>query len=216
MTGTVAGELLVLAHRPDDGRRLGRAAELDLGLAGALIGELVLDGVLTVTDGRLRAPGPAPADAELADVTRAVADGSPAPPRRWVRRLAGGGRRRRLLQRLVAAGRLRSVRHRTWGVFPSTRYPATDPAPRAAVLARLVAVARGGPASPRDALLAALIRGGPVEREVVTAAGGGDARDRLRAAADLDGGPAGLRDVAHATAAAIESNRRAARSASPG
>lgn len=204
----------MLAFRGSDGKRLVRSAELDLAVAGALLGELVLAGALDVTDDHVRiVRSAAPADPELGLVLDAVAAGPDARrPGWWVRRLRSARTRDRLLDRLVSRGVLVAQSRRVLGIVPVRRYPPGDPAVRRVLVERLRSLRPDPSAPPRDAALAALLRACRLDRKLVD----GDDRDRLRAVADGSWGPPALWAVVAATATAVTRNRSAAHSASPG
>lgn len=206
--------VLVLAFRGSDGKRLVRSAELDLAVAGAQLGELVLAGALDVTDDRVRVRrSAAPADPELGRALDAVAAGPDGrPPGWWVRRLRSARTRDRLLDRLVSRGVLVAESRRLLGIIPVRRYRPGDPAVRPALLERLRSLAPEQPAPPRDAALAALLRACRLDRTLLD----GDERDRLTAVAEGSWGPPALRAVVAAAGTAVSRNRSAAHSASPG
>ncbi|GHG76110.1 GOLPH3/VPS74 family protein [Streptomyces griseocarneus] len=66
-------ELILLAHHPEDGKRLCGGRNLQYGLAGAVLAELQLRGLITHEGGRPgRAAGPRPADPRLAQPLAAL------------------------------------------------------------------------------------------------------------------------------------------------
>jgi hypothetical protein len=142
-------EMLLLVAVDDQGRIpatvIPRTGVIKVGLSGALLIELAIDGHLLMTKGRkIRAGDFRPCDELLADVYDAVRnhlDGSTA---RWA--IDGlshyiGGSLTRVAGRLVEAGVLGQERS---GLLFSTRYPVLDAAARQGVLAQVRAAALGG------------------------------------------------------------------------
>jgi hypothetical protein len=113
-------------------------------LAGALLVELAAAGVVDVDDrGRLlRAAAPAPTEPLLADATRTVEDHLGKKPDRALRPL-GNGVRERAVADLVGAGILTEQKHKTLGLFPTTRHPAVSTAYEDELRARVTAVLEG-------------------------------------------------------------------------
>lgn len=136
-------ELLLLALDDERGTRA-HATELEPGLAGAVLVDLALRGRLDADGKTLHVVDPSPTgdavlDTALATITR---ESRPRSAQHWVVRLQKGVRQE-ISDRLVAAGTLRRDEKVLW-VFPVTRLPAGNPAPEAAVRARLEdAVLRG-------------------------------------------------------------------------
>jgi hypothetical protein len=143
----------------DKGRvPLGSDSFVDIGLTGALLAELAVDGRLTIAeDGTVRAGDIRPDDVLLADAYDAVREhleGGRA------RRVIGGlsrhigGSRKRVVDRLVEGGVL--GRDRPSALRP-TRHPVLDTAARQAVLDQVRAAATGdGPVRPDVAVVLAL------------------------------------------------------------
>lgn len=153
----LADELFLIGHDGHTGRPVGQADVLANGLAGALLGELLLDGRLTVVDGRVRVQDPRTygdkaSDAVLAEVRRQSDDRA---VRGWVEYLRDEVRDV-VGRRLVAAGVVRKEQARApLTRRTQTRYPAAD----------LVAFAR-----PRTRLAHVLTRQEPVDAQLATLA----------------------------------------------
>lgn len=113
-------------------------------LAGALLVELAAAGVVDVDDrGRLlRSTVPTPAEPLLADATRIVEGYLGKKPDRSLRAL-GKGVRERTVADLVGAGILTEQKHKTLGLFPTTRHPAVSTAYQDEVRAGVTAVLEG-------------------------------------------------------------------------
>jgi hypothetical protein len=153
-------EMLLLTALNDKGHvPVGSGALIRVGLTGALLADLAIDGRLAVADdGTVRAGDTRPGDELLADVYDAVREHLQG---RNVRHVIGGlshhigGSWDRVAGRLTGAGVL--GRDRPSRLRP-TRYPVLDAAARQAVLDRIrAAAARQGPVSPQVAVLLALI-----------------------------------------------------------
>jgi hypothetical protein len=129
----LAEELLLVVYRPD-GTARGQATELDCGLGGALLLDLVLGGHAEVVDGRLRATNQ-PGHPVLRDAYDQVA-AKARKPQAWVTRFAKGTRRG-LLADLVEAGVLADEPYRWLGMFTRHRFPVVAPGPRDDALRRL-------------------------------------------------------------------------------
>lgn len=166
MTQLIAEQLLLLAYRPD-GTARGKGTELDMGLGGALLAELAVDGHVEVGEkevrvnrGRSRPEHPVLA-AALAEIeVKALR------PRACVLKLARGARRE-VLAALVGRGVLTEESRRVFGVFPGRRFPVADPAPREEALGRLrAAVIEGAEPDQRTAALAGLVQAAGLARRV--------------------------------------------------
>ena len=150
----LAEEFVLLALDPDGrpARGMSNQPAAAVGVTGALVTELLLDGHVDVADGRIRLTGTRPANRLLAVVLDNLA--------------AHEGKKLK--------SRLGSVKHSGWtevvdGMVASgvigrqkeplrpTRHPVTDPSAHAALLAEVRAAATGdGPMDPRIATLLAL------------------------------------------------------------
>jgi len=154
----IAEMLLLLAVNDKGHVPLGSDSFVDVGLTGALLAELAIDGRLTVAeDGTVRAGDTRPDDLLLADAYDAVREHLEG---RGARRVIGGlsrhigGSRKRVVDRLVEGGVLGRDRP---SVFRPTRHPVLDTAARQAVLHQVRVAATGeGPVRPEVAVVLAL------------------------------------------------------------
>lgn len=152
-------EMLLLVAVNDKGHvPFGSDSFVDVGLTGALLAELAIDGRLTIAeDGTVRAGDTRPGDVLLADAYDAVREHLDG---RSAKRVIGGlgrhigGSRKRVVDRLVDAGVLGRDRP---SAFRPTRHPVLDTAARQAVLDQVRAAATGeGPVRPDVAVVLAL------------------------------------------------------------
>ena len=151
--------MLLLVAVNDKGHvPFGSDSFVDIGLTGALLAELAIDGRLTIAeDGTVRAGDTRPDDVLLADAYDAVREHLEG---RKAKRVIGGlgrhigGSRKRVVDRLVEGGVL--GRDRPSAFWP-TRHPVLDAAARQAVLDQVRAAATGeGPVRPDVAVVLAL------------------------------------------------------------
>lgn len=155
---SLAEELLLVAY-DETGRASTGTAELDCGLAGAVLVELAMRGRIDVSAGKVTvldasATGEPVLDGVLDRIER---EGKARKPEWWVGKLRSG-LRARLLARLMQRGVLRLERHKVLGLFPVRRYPSVDPALERAARARLdLAVVKGVEPDARTAALASLL-----------------------------------------------------------
>lgn len=148
----IAEDLLLLLTDDDSGRLVASTIEVDPALGGALLVELVLAGVVDVTDdggmfqrGRLAVAdgGAGLTDPELLAALATVSRRQGRAPESVVPRL-GKGLRKRLYARLVERGMLRSEEGRVLGIFPTSRWPAEDVAHEEALRRELATALRTG------------------------------------------------------------------------
>lgn len=166
MTQLIAEQLLLLAYRPD-GTARGEGIELDMGLGGALLTELALDGHVEVGEKEVRASGgrPRPEHPVLAAALAEI-ELKARGPKACVTRLSRGARLE-LLAGLVERGVLTEQPRRVFGVFPGRRFPIADPAPKEEALGRLrAAVVEGAEPDQHTAALAGLIHAAGLARRV--------------------------------------------------
>jgi hypothetical protein len=185
----LAEELLLLGLDPVEGTVVNNAGrELLVGLAGALVGELALAGLVDLSGKRLIAVGGPPGDPLLAAAHQALARST---GRRAAAQLRGldkglGGIWSRLVDGLAGRGVLDRRRDRVL-LVPVTRHPVLAPAVREEVLERVRAAAAGeGEIEPRTAVVLALA--GPSRLLEVVApdkAGRPHARRRIETATEL-------------------------------
>jgi Golgi phosphoprotein 3 (GPP34) len=138
-------EMLLLVAVNDNGHvPMGSDAFVKVGLTGALLAELAIDGQLTITeDGTVRTGDTRPGDELLGDVYDAVREHLEGRKAKQVtsglsRRI--GGSWNRVVDRLVDTGVLGRDRP---SVLRPTRHPVLDTAARQAVLDQVRAAARG-------------------------------------------------------------------------
>jgi hypothetical protein len=155
----LAEELLLLGLDPVKGTVVNNARrELLVGLAGALVGELALAGLVDLSGKRFIAVGGPPGDPLLAAVHQALAQST---GRRAADQLRGldkaiGGIWSRLVDGLADRGVLGRDRGRVF-LVTVTRHPVLQPAVREELLERVRAAAAGeGQLEPRTAVVLAL------------------------------------------------------------
>jgi hypothetical protein len=152
-------EMLLLVAVNDKGHvPVGSDAFVKVGLTGALLAELAIDGQLTIAeDGTVRAGDSRPADELLADVHDAVRTHlQRRKAQRVIRGLSRhiGGSRDRVVDRLVDDGVLGRDRP---SVLRPTQHPVIDTAARQAVVDQVRTAAAGeGPVPPDVAVVLAL------------------------------------------------------------
>ncbi len=157
---TVAEELLLLCWDDDKGKR-SPSAQFEQLLAGALLIDLTLEGLIEVVDDKVEpvtgVSPTGPMRAALLDRIRD--DAKPRKISRWMQRWARDKEVREApVDRLVDRGVLRVEERRVLRLFRVTRHPVADPARAAQVRQRISAVLTDdGPAAPRDAALAGLV-----------------------------------------------------------
>ncbi len=149
---SLAEEYLLLALDDASGRPLLSGQHLQFALAGAAVAGLTLRGALGVSDdvdggqkGRFRATGRAtpsdPLEREILDLLEGRR------PKDAIRKIGQGSFARTLRdalqQGLAARGVLREEQVKVLGLFPSTTWPAHDPAPEAAVRERVLGALTG-------------------------------------------------------------------------
>jgi len=179
----IAEELVLLALQPDG--RLARGAStrsaVALGVTGALVTELAIDGHLDLTDGRIRPTGTRPQQPLLASSLDSVQRhaGKKLKSRLGSIKHAGWSE---VLDGMVTAGTV----GREAAMLRPTRFPVTDRVAHAQLLADVHAAAMG--AGPLDARMAALLAlAGPCQLLEVVAPERADrstARQRIDTAAD--------------------------------
>src|SRR5690348_9150351 len=109
----LADELFLVGHDEYNGKSIVNTDVLGCGLAGAVLGELLLAGRLALVDGRVVVRDPRPyhepvTDAALAEVRRSTAAHG---PRDWIGYLCGNVREV-VARRLATAGRVRREQSR--------------------------------------------------------------------------------------------------------
>jgi hypothetical protein len=170
----LAEELLLLVLDDEKGSTRGGVG-YETGLAGALLLDLVEAELVRESEGGLVATGTgAPSPPLLSDAYAEIERSDrPRDARHWIGRLPKALKplRARIAEGLVARGVLGEERHKTLGLFKSTRYPELDPGPERELRARLRAVlVEGAEPDAHTALLLGLLApldlvGRLVERE---------------------------------------------------
>jgi golgi phosphoprotein 3 len=124
---TLAEDLYLLSSDGATGRLLIDTTQLDLGLGGAQLLDLVLQQRVALVDDHVAVTDRTQTDDPLLDTAlAAVADHARAhEPEYWVRHLARGAHHA-VQDRLVAAGVLRRDDHKVLGVIPVHRTPEAD------------------------------------------------------------------------------------------
>jgi len=198
----LAEEFVLLALDPDGAVARGSTNQPSaaIGVTGALVAELALDGHLDLTDGRIRLTGTRPADPLLAQALDNVAphEGGKLKSRLGSIKHAGWSE---VVDAMVASGTLGRQKE----ALRPTRHPVRDPAAHAALLARVRAAATSDePLDARTAVLLAL--SGPCQMlEVVapTRADRATAKERIAHAAEQVPAADAVKHVIEATQAAI-------------
>jgi hypothetical protein len=155
----ITEELVLLALDPEKGNLVNSSAtNLKVGVVGAAVAQLALDGRVEMQGKRFVATGAAPEDPVLRDVHRALADRKGRRAKDQLRRLdkAAGGVWRRTLDGLVAQGAVEARRELVL-LFPVTRYPVRDVSAQRRLVDALRDAARtDGELDPRIAALLSL------------------------------------------------------------
>ncbi len=155
---TLADELLLLAYDDVTGRCAVPPIALDLGMAAAILVDLVLRGRVEVAGGSIVATDPSPTGHEVTDkVLSRIHAELPQPAAFWLQRLRHN-LRRHILESLVAQGMIRDQDDTAWDILRVHHYPAADSTVEREVRERL-ATALAGSSVPdeRTAALAALV-----------------------------------------------------------
>jgi hypothetical protein len=128
-----------------DGAFVTTAQWFDAGLAGAVLGDLALRGVITLTRGRVvsRKSGPL-GDAVLDDI-RMMIDTSSAPrrPTSWISRFGNRTLRESVMYDLAQRGLVERHERRVLGLFPVVRWPERDGGPEKHLRGELAEVLHG-------------------------------------------------------------------------
>jgi hypothetical protein len=168
--GRLGNDLYLICFREQTGRAVVTDAVAGLGLAGGLLGELVLGGHLLVHDGLLypAAGVPAPSDLLLWEVLRAVAgQRQPQDVGTWLRFLATDAVND-VRHRMCAAGLLARARTRRLAGRGRDRYLPTDSTAAAWPAIRLARqLCAGEPMPLQDGVLAGLVAATGLLRHVL-------------------------------------------------
>ncbi len=154
----LADELLLLAYDDETGRSTVSHIALDLGMAAAVLVDLVLHGRVEVTDRAIRVIDTSPTGHDTADkVLSRIAGEEPHSVASWLQRLRHR-LREHLLASLVSRGIVRDQDETAWDFIHLHRYPMVDPTAERDTRARL-AEALTGRSIPdeRTAALATLV-----------------------------------------------------------
>lgn len=154
---TLADELVLLAYRSDTGRSTVSPIALDLGLAAAMLLELVLRGRITVDGGVLIADPADTGEPALDEMLARIRADVPRPAASWVQRLRHN-LRDLVLGGLVQRGVVRDQPEAALDYIPLHRYPTVDPTLQQRARARLLdAIAGRAVPDERTAALATLV-----------------------------------------------------------
>jgi hypothetical protein len=154
----LADELLLLAYDDVTGRCSVPPIALDLGMAAAILVDLILHGRVEIADGAVVPIDPSPTGHGVADeVLRRIQGEQPQPAAFWLQRLRHG-LRQHILESMVAQGMMRDQDDTAWDILRVHHYPAVDATVEQEVRGRL-AEALSGASVPdeRTAALAALV-----------------------------------------------------------
>jgi hypothetical protein len=177
----LADELLLLAYDDETGRCAVPLIALDLGMAAAVLVDLVLHGRVAVVDGAVIAKDLSPTGHAVVDeILGRVGAERPQPAAFWLQRLRHN-LRRHVLDGLVAQGVVRDQDDTGWDILRVHHYPAADPTVEQETRGRL-ATALAGDATPdeRTAALAALLTAARMEATLgLTGDGAAKAHQRL-------------------------------------
>lgn len=208
--GRLADDLFLIAHDDYSGKAAATPRTLDPALAGALLGELALDGRIAVANGQVHVVDGRPRHEPVADrvLGEIVHRGNGHAVRAWVRFLTPRARRQ-IGDRLVSAGTVHRERVRQLNLRTTVRWPGRDrnraAVPRAVLTTILERSAE--PLDTRMAMLAALVRSGGLLRVLHLA----DRSTAERIATSRRLLPLGLRDLLDAVDATIAASAVPAR-----
>ncbi|PZE66730.1 GPP34 family phosphoprotein [Curtobacterium sp. MCPF17_018] len=145
---TVPQAFALLQVEPD-GRHALDGSTLDTGLAGAVLADLALRGVVSLQDGLVTVVnGAATGDPVLDGVVGSIAAaGAPRKAKWWVSRLGKRQLRDDVFAGLVERGVIRVEQGKVLGLFPTTKHPERDGAPEALLRSGIadVLAGRAGP-----------------------------------------------------------------------
>lgn len=166
----LADELFLAGHNEYSGKTVVNAEMLDAGLAGAALGELILQRRITVAAGKVAVADPRPWGEPVTDaVLREIhSRGNEFVPRAWVEHLRGNVTEV-VAQRLVAAGMVRRDEQRSGLTRKVTvRYPAINALTATRPLVRLsYFLQRPDQIDAQTATLAALVRALDLEQRIM-------------------------------------------------
>ncbi|ROP64106.1 GPP34 family phosphoprotein [Curtobacterium sp. PhB115] len=141
---TVPQAFALLQLAPDGKRALASQA-FDMALAGAVLADLALRGVVSLEDGRVTVTKGAATDDPVLDgvVGTIAASGAPRKAKWWVTRLGKRPLRDDVFGSLVQRGIVVSEQRKALGIFPTTAYPERDGGPESLVRAAIADVLAG-------------------------------------------------------------------------
>jgi Golgi phosphoprotein 3 (GPP34) len=196
----LADELFLVGHDEYTGKAIVNNTILDSGLAGAVLGELLLAGRVTMVDNRIVMRDPRPygenvTDAAMAEILKRRED---YPVRAWVEYLRDDVREM-IARRLISAGMIERAEARGLSLRVSVRYPATDAIEAAAPRVRLrFMLDKNEPLDQQTAALAALVRAIGLEQALLLDAGRQQIREHIERATEP------MHPFLHALAAGVD------------
>jgi hypothetical protein len=214
----LAQELVLLGADPA-GRIAGRNPGFDYALAGAVLLDLALAEKIDVVDKRVVPLDPSrTGDAVLDEALGSIERSRRRRAKDWIPRVARG-LRKRVLAQLHREGAVGIETVHVLRIFPSVRYPVTDPALVAGLRRRVDAAVRsGGQPEPRTAALCSMLAPAGLDRRLFPDLPRRELRRRLDEIAQGNWASAAVRqavrDVQAATAAAITAAAAGAAAAS--
>jgi hypothetical protein len=160
----LADELLLLAYDDETGRCAVPRIALDLGMATAVLVDLVLHGRVQVTNRAIFPVNPSPTGHDVNDeILSRICGEQPQPAAFWLQRLRHN-LRQHVLESLVAQGVIRDQDETAWDVLRVHRYPMVDPTVERAARSRLAAALTGDSVpDERTAALATLVAAARME-----------------------------------------------------
>jgi hypothetical protein len=154
----LADELLLLAYDDETGRCAVSLIALDLGMAAAVLVDLVLHGRVEVANRAVLPVNPSPTGHDVNDeILSRISAEQPQPAAFWLQRLRHN-LRQHVLESLIARGVVRDQDVTAWDVLRVHRYPMVDPTAERETRSRLAAALTGDSVpDERTAALATLV-----------------------------------------------------------
>src|SRR5262249_50056174 len=147
----LADELLLLAYDDETGRCAVSLIALDLGMAAAVLIDLVLHGRIEVANGAVIPVNPHPTGHDVADeVLSRISAEQPQPAAFWLQRLRHN-LRQHVLESLIARGVVRDQDVTAWDILRVHRYPTVDSSPEKEIRDRLPPPPAAGAGPPEPA-----------------------------------------------------------------
>jgi Golgi phosphoprotein 3 (GPP34) len=183
----LADELLLLAYDDETGRSTVPHIALDLGMAAAVLVDLVLHGRVEVTNRTVRTINPSPTGHDTADkILARIAGEEPMSVASWLQRLRHR-LRESLLASLVSRGIVRDQDETAWDFIHLHRYPMVDPTAERDTRARLAEALTGNSVpDERTAALATLVAA--VRMEPTLGLSGDDVAEAHKRLEEIAGG----------------------------